>query len=225
MLIAAIIITLMYIPVWLTLRGNLLITPSKHGYRLTFRSTSPSTTSASSQSGSNSPQANLRRIARKMLWYPLAYNITLLPVLICRFIQLNGQTISLPILLASITLLFSMGISNVCIYFFTRNLGGKPWYARQLLANRDNMEIYVERTTVNEVGPVPGGDNGRIRDSASHIKSHSSPWNSDVVVISPHYSSPPSEGTFFPGDGAKAIIVKQEELRSPTPTKVCTFRR
>lgn len=223
MLIAAIIITLMYIPVWLTLRGNLLITPSQSGYRITFRSTSPSTATASSQSGSNSPQANLRRIARKMLWYPLAYNITLLPILICRFIQLNGQTIDLSIILACITLLFCMGISNVCIYIFTRNLGGKPRFARPLLSNRDNMEIFVERTTVNEVGPSSGSDNGRIRDRVSHTKGHSTPWGSDVVIISPQTSSPSSGVTFFPDRGPKAIIVKQEELSSPAPTKVCVF--
>ena len=217
MLLAAIIITLMYIPVWLTLRGNLLITPSQHGYRLTFRSASRSTT-GSSLSGGNSPQTNLRRIARKMLWYPLAYNVTLLPILTCRFIQLGGQTVSLPVLLACITLLFAMGLSNVCIYFFTRNLGGRPWYARPLLANRDNMEIFVERTTVNEVEP----DNGRIRDRASHIKGNYTPWNSDVVVISPHYPSPSSGETFFPQDGAR-IVVRQEELPSPPPTKVCVF--
>lgn len=220
MLIAAIIITLMYIPVWLTLRGNLLITPSQHGYRFTFRSASRSAT-GSSHSGGNSPQANLRRIARKMLWYPLAYNITLLPILICRFIQLDGQTVPLPVLLACITLLFCMGLSNVCIYFFTRNLGGRPWYARPLLANRDNMEIFVERTTVNEVELASGGDNGRIRDRASHIKGNHASWNSDVEAISPHYPSPTSGETFFPRDGAKAIIVKQEDLQSPPSTKVC----
>jgi len=223
MLIAAIIITLMYIPVWLTLRGNLLITPSQSGYQFTFRKTSPSTTTGSSQSGSNSPQGNLRRIARKMLWYPLAYNITLLPILICRFIQLNGTTISLSVILACITLLFCMGISNVCIYFFTRNLGGRPWFTRPLLANRDNMEIFVERTTINEVGLTPGGDNGRIRDRTTHFKGYSSPWNSDVITISPHYSSPSSGVTFLPDRGTRDIIVKQEESPSPTPTKVCMF--
>jgi len=216
MLIAAIIITLMYIPVWLTLRGNLLITPSKSGYRFTFRSASPSIATGSTQSGGNSPQANLRRIARKMLWYPLAYNITLLPVLICRFIQLGGQRIPLPVLLGCITLLFCMGISNVVIYLFTRNLGGRAWFAGPLLANRDNMEIFVERTTINELGPVP--DKGRIRDRASHIKGHSTPWHSDVVVISPS-----STGTFDSSRGARATKVEQEVPPSPTPTKVCIF--
>jgi hypothetical protein len=225
MLIAAIIITLMYIPVWLTLRGNLLITPSKSGYRFTFRSASPSTTTGSSQSGGNSPQANLRRIAKKMLWYPLAYNIALLPVLICRFVQLNGRRIPLSILLGCITLLFCMGISNACIYFFTRNLGGRPWFARPLLAGRDNMEIFVERTTVNEMGPAPGSDNGRTRDRASHIKGHPTPWHSDVVVISSHRSSSSSGGAFYPGRGARAIIIEQEKPPSPTPTKVCIFLR
>jgi len=223
MLIAAIVIALMYIPVWLTLRGNLLISPGRFGYRFKFRTASPSTTTGSSQSGGNSPQANLRRIAKKMLWYPMVYNIVLLPVLICRFIQLNGQSISLPILLACITLLFCMGISNVCIYCFTRNLGGRPWFARPLLANQENMEILVERTTINEVGQAPGGDNDRIQDRASHIKNSGSEWHLDVVVISPQYESS-SPGTFYPDIGVRPRVAEQGESPSPspTPTKVCT---
>jgi hypothetical protein len=186
-----------------------------------FRLMSPSIPMGSSQNGNNSPQASLRRIAKKMLWYPLAYNSTLLPILICRFIQLKGHTIPSSVLLACTTLLFCMGISNVCIYFFTRNLGGKPWFARPLLANQDNMEIFVERTTINEGGPTPGGDNGR--DGASHCKDHSNLWSPDVVIIAPHCSTPSSGGTFFPDRGARAILVKQEELPSTTPTKVCMF--
>ena len=222
MLIAAIVITLMYIPVWLTLRGNLLISPGRIGYRFRLRMVSPSTTTGSSQSGGNSPQANLRRIAKKMLWYPMVYNIVVLPVLICRFIQLGGHTIPLPALLACITLLFCMGISNVCIYCFTRNLGGRPWFARPLLANQENMEIFVERTTINEVGPAPGGDNGRIRDKAGHIESNTTLWHPDVVVISPEYESSSPEGTIYPDMGARPRVVEQGESRSPTPTKVCT---
>lgn len=221
MLIAAIIITLMYIPVWLTLRGNLLITPGQFGYRFTFRSASPSTTTGSSQSGVNSSQANLRRIAKRMLWYPIVYNIVVLPVLICRFIQLNGRRIPLPPLLACITLLFCMGISNVCIYCFTRNLGGKPWFARPLLPTQDNMEIFVERTTVNEVGPAPGGGSLRIQDRATHIRSHP---HLDVIVISPHHSSS-SGKSVYPGRRARAQVVEQKESPSPTPTKVCMFSR
>ena len=212
----------MYIPVWLTLRGNLLITPGQFGYRFTLRLASPSNTTGSSQSGINSPQANLRRIAKKMLWYPVVYNLVVLPVLICRFIQLDGSTISLPVLLACITLLFCMGISNAVIYCFTRNLGGRPWFARPLLANQDNVEIFVERTTVNEVGPAPGDDNGRTRDRASRIKTTSTPWDMDVVVISPHYSGSTPGGTFYPDGGMKPIIVEQGESQSTTPTTVCT---
>ena len=222
MLIAAIVIALMYIPVWLTLRGNLLISPGQFiGYRFTLRTTSPSTTTGSNQSGGNSPQANLRRIATKMLWYPMVYNIIVLPVLICRFIQLGGHTISLPILLACITLLFCMGISNVCIYCFTRNLGGTPWFARPLLGNQDNMEIFVERTTVNEVGPAPGGDNGRIRDRTSHIANNTTPWHLGVVVISREDENSSPEGTFYPDKQARPRVVEQGESPSPTPTKVC----
>ena len=153
-----------------------------------------------------------------MLWYPMVYMIVVLPVLVCRFIDIKDPIVPLPILLGCITLLFCMGISNVCIYCFTRNLGGTPWFARRLLANQDNMEIFVERTTINETGSAPGRDSSRIQDRASHIRSLSDPWHLDVVVISPSSSSP--GGNLYPDTGARAIVIEKGELPSPS-LKVC----
>jgi hypothetical protein len=217
MLIAAVTITLMYIPVSLTLRGNLLITPSQfswYGYRFTFRSTSLPTTTESTPSGGNPAQAtNLRGIARKMLWYPMAYIVVLLPILTCRFMEINGPPVPLPVLLGCISLLFCMGISNVCIYFFTRNLSGAPWFARPL-TKPDDMEIFVERTTVNEAGLIPGG--GRIQDRA---RSLSIPWHLDAIRISPHRSSFSPEGNLSPDTEASAKGVKEKAPSSEI--KVC----
>ena len=212
-------ITLMYIPVFLTIRGNLLIARSPSdwsGYRFIFRSAPPSTTTDSALCGDSSSQANhLRGVARKMLWYPIAYMALLIPTAVCRFKGIYGSPVSLPVILGCVSLLSSMGLSNVCIYMFTRNLGGTPWFARPLLARQTDVEVFVERTTVNETGSAPRGDDGGLHDGASHISSLSA-----QMKISPHHSDISLGGDLYPELEAKPKEVELG-LRSPT-TKVCT---
>ena len=223
MLVAAGIITLMYIPVFLTIRGNLLITRSASdwsGYRVIFRSAPPGISTESSQSGDSSAHAaHLRGIAKKMLWYPIAYIALLLPTVVCRFKGIYGSPVPLPVILGCVSLLSSMGLSNVCIYIFTRNLGGTPWFARPLLARQTDVEVFVERTTVNETGPASRGDDGRIRDRASHISSLSSQFQLDSIKTS-HQSAFSFGGDLYPDLEGKA---KEVEVGPRSPTKkVCT---
>jgi len=110
-----------------------------------------------------------------------------------------------------------MGFSNVCIYFFTRNLGGTSWFASPLRAKQTDMEVYVERT-INQTGPAHRGDNGRIQVTARHI---SAQLNLDTLRI-PAQSSDISLGAgLYPDLEAKAMGVEVDE--PPTPiSKVCT---
>ena len=220
MLVAALIITLMYIPVFLTIRGNLLITRSPSdwfGYRFIFRSAPPSTTTDSTLSGeSPSRTTHIRRVAKKMLWYPIVYMALLIPTVVCRFKVVYGSPVPLPVILGCVSLLASMGLSNVCIYLFTRNLGGTPWFARPLLARQTDVEVFVERTTVNETLSAPRGDNGRLQDGASHISSLSA-----QIKISPHHSDISLGGDLYPDLGAKVKEVDLELGLPSPPTKVC----
>jgi hypothetical protein len=221
MLVAAGIITLMYIPVFLTIRGNLLITPSQSdwsGYRFTFRATPTPINAGSTLSGGSSHSTHLRGIAKKMLWYPIVYMALLLPTVVCRFKGIYGTPVPLPVILGCISLLSAMGISNVLIYMFTRNLGGTPWFARPLLGRQADVEIFVERTTINEEPSAPLGDNGRIQNS---IKSLPTPLHLDILSIPPHHPDFSLDGDLYPDIGAKVKEAGVDEPPSPT-SKVCT---
>ena len=151
-----------------------------------------------------------------MLWYPTVYNVVLLPTVVCRFKGISGPPIPLPVILGCISLLASMGFSNVCIYVFTRNLGGAPWLASSSLAKQE-VEIFVERTTVNEAGPASGGDNGGRQERANH----SNLSTLGAIKFSRHDSGFCSGGDVDSDVGAKAKGVEEEEL-PPSPTsKVC----
>ncbi len=220
MLVAAGIITLMYIPVFLTIRGNLLITPSQSdwsGYRFTFRSApAPITTGSTLSGGSSSQTSHVRGIAKKMLWYPIVFMALLLPTVVCRFKGIYGTPVPLPVILGCISLLSAMGISNVAIYLFTRNLGGTPWFARPLRCKQSDVEILVERTTINEAASAPLGDNGRIRDS---IGSLPTALHLDAIKIPPHLGE-----DLYPDVGTKAKEAEAHEPPSPT-SKVRTSSR
>jgi hypothetical protein len=220
MLASAAIITLMYIPVFLTIRGNLLITRSQsdwYGYRFTLRSSAQPFATGSTMSGGSLSQGNdLHGLARKMLWYPIVYLALLLPTAICRFRGLSGSSVPLPVILGSVSLLSSMGFSNACIYFFTRNLGGTLWFSKALVFKQPDMEILVERTTLNEAVPTPRVDSVRVQDRTSQLRRISIPWHIDPTIISPHRSS----GDLYPD-----IELKTEGVEDGPPShqhKVCT---
>lgn len=157
-----------------------------------------------------------------MLWYPIAFMALLLPTVVCRFKAIYGSPVPLPVLLGCISLLSSMGTSNVLIYIFTRNLGGAPWFARRLLARQTDVEVFVERTTINEMRPAPRGDNnGRTQDKASHISSFSTQLHLDPIKTSPHHSDFSFEGDLYPDLEAKPEEGGEVCLPSP-PSKVCT---
>lgn len=221
MLIAAGIITLMYIPVCLTIRGNLLITRSQsdwYGYRIKFRSApAPMNTGSTLSGGSSSQSADLRGIAKKMLWYPIAYIALLLPTVVCRFKGIYGSPVPLTVILGCISLLSAMGISNVCIYVFTRNLGGTPWFARPLLNKQTDVEILVERTTINEAGSAPRGNNGRIQDGISSLPT---PPDLDSIIISPYHPDFRHEGDLYPEMGVKAKEAEVDGLPQTPTSKV-----
>ena len=217
MLVAAGIITLMYIPVFLTIRGNLLITPSQSdwsGYRIKFRlDPAPIASESTLSGGSSSQTTHVRGIAKKMLWYPIIYMVVLLPTVVCRFKGIYGSPVPLPVILGCISLLSAMGISNVAIYLFTRNLGGVPWFARPLLNRQTDVEIFVERSTINEAGFASRGDNSRVRDST---RSLTTALHLDAIRI-----PPPLGEDLFPDIGAKAKEDEVDEIPTPT-SKVST---
>ncbi|KIM33079.1 hypothetical protein M408DRAFT_191692 [Serendipita vermifera MAFF 305830] len=167
LLFASLIITIMYALVSLTMRGNLQITSTTRkscfpSFAITFRRTSVRT--AASGNTNQKQVAYLRSLSLKMLWYPCVYICLILPISICRMVEINGQRAPLELLFFAMTLLFLVGLSNVAIYVSTRNVGlpskRSPMVNSIHPPNGTQMEIYIDRVTQNDVGVVTIGGTG-----------------------------------------------------------------
>jgi hypothetical protein len=122
-----------YIPLFLLLRGHIVL--GNNGIRsLRFHWTSPSRApspdSASSLSAADDGEENIRKDAYKMLWYPAAYTILVLPLSVVRWMRFSNADFADPQLpgmtpLATATLIFHAlfrlsGVVNVGLVLTTR---------------------------------------------------------------------------------------------------------
>ncbi|KAF8342805.1 uncharacterized protein EI90DRAFT_2892443, partial [Cantharellus anzutake] len=97
---------LVYVPLYFSLRGNLYVS----GLRVIW---------TNCRSSADPWQTNGRR-AGPMLWYPLAYTITVLPIAICRWRAFNGHDVPWAATVVSDVLFCSSGLVNSLLYPLTR---------------------------------------------------------------------------------------------------------
>lgn len=181
LLASAFIITIMYSLVSLTMRGNLHIAQSTRGrfpwLSVSFRRTSihPGTTGNTNQK----QVAYLRSLSLKMLWYPCVYIALILPISICRMVELKHKKAPKPLLYFSMTLLFLVGISNVAIYVSTRNMGRPkrhvPTSSVRNTQSGTQVEIFIDRVTQQDVGLVTIGGTKLNRGTSSAVRFEGDP--------------------------------------------------
>ncbi|KIJ49158.1 hypothetical protein M422DRAFT_246963 [Sphaerobolus stellatus SS14] len=106
--LAALVIFVFYGMVFLVLRGTL----SFNGRKIL-------------QSRNRAEQVFIRErivIAKRMLWYPIAYLACIMPIAIIRLVGLSEDTIPDPVWVFAMFFLFSLGTVDAIIYTTTRNL-------------------------------------------------------------------------------------------------------
>jgi len=102
---------LLYIPLFLVLRGNLVI----RGIRFRWRKVSPGQAWVTPD-GAN----HTHRVARQMLWYPLAYVVVVLPIAIVRWLAFSGKSVPTAATIFSGILFCLSGLINSLLYPATR---------------------------------------------------------------------------------------------------------
>ncbi|KAF8580212.1 hypothetical protein K439DRAFT_1637189 [Ramaria rubella] len=114
--IAAAVIFIFYILVFLVLRGNLNFTPETGSVSLCPHT--PIMDALSHQ-----------RIilAKRMLWYPIAYLTCILPIAVTRLVGFDEETVPESVWIFGMFFLFSLGAADAVIYTTTRHLL-KPLY-------------------------------------------------------------------------------------------------
>ncbi|EJF64498.1 hypothetical protein DICSQDRAFT_79975 [Dichomitus squalens LYAD-421 SS1] len=144
LLLGAIVSVVFYTLVFLILRGTLTI---KNGIKLNLnRSHRWSTSSAATVEY----QRFISAIARSMLWYPLAYNILLLPEIIVSLTRSSGITVPFPASVFAMTSAALLGTANALILvntlrilrpFIQSNLPAGP-VSTEKMRKDDDMESF-----------------------------------------------------------------------------------
>ncbi|KAJ7758865.1 hypothetical protein DFH07DRAFT_818108 [Mycena maculata] len=106
--------------IFLVLRGTLAI---RGGLKLTLDPSERWT-------GSQNYQRFVARIARAMLWFPIAYILFLVPYSVTRLMDLSGKTCPFPLLVAAYVCWFMLGIGNVLSLYNTFRVLGPAFDAR-----------------------------------------------------------------------------------------------
>jgi len=117
MFLSALVSFLLYTVVFLSLRGNLVIS----GGRLCLRFRR-STSVWESQLGTYSPDGQVMSLAKQMLAYPIAYIALVLPISVCRFLEWAGHKIPFGVIIFADAVFLLSGLVNAILFTTTRKL-------------------------------------------------------------------------------------------------------
>ncbi|KAJ8083900.1 hypothetical protein PM082_002666 [Marasmius tenuissimus] len=140
--LAAALNLVFYLAIVLVLQGFVVVGRGRVSFRqIPKRQTSLVSSVASTESTSR------RFVALQMLFYPLVYIITILPICIVRWLHYAGRSIPFPATAFAAILFFSSGLFNVCLFVYTRP---------KLLPRRERRRRsqLFEDATVAELGDI-----------------------------------------------------------------------
>ncbi|KAJ7746652.1 hypothetical protein B0H16DRAFT_1375950 [Mycena metata] len=92
------------------------------------------------------------RIARSMLWFPIAYVIFLVPYAVARLIDLSGGDCPFPLLVAAYVCWFMLGIANVLTLYNTFRVLGPAFDARS--TSQKDLESNVSGSRSRVMPPM-----------------------------------------------------------------------
>ncbi|KAL4247484.1 hypothetical protein ABKN59_007951 [Abortiporus biennis] len=105
----------LYVAILCRVRGNLIYSGSRWHFRYV-----PRGESWQFASSRDIIDTAMLRVARRMVWYPVAYTIFLLPVTIARFIEFGGEHVPFAATMFADTIFNLQGIANVLIFIFIK---------------------------------------------------------------------------------------------------------
>ncbi|KAH9852137.1 hypothetical protein C2E23DRAFT_827684 [Lenzites betulinus] len=113
MFLSAALSFVMYVLVFLKLRGNVML----HGWRLSFRFGR-----VKSEHSARSVDSHAVNVAKSMLLYPLAYTILLLPIAVTRFVEWTGHEVPFTVTILCDSIFLLSGTVNVVLFLTTRRV-------------------------------------------------------------------------------------------------------
>ncbi|KAH9935915.1 SelR domain-containing protein [Epithele typhae] len=113
MFLSSVLCFIMYILVFLKLRGNVVV----NGWRIRVRLQSRDEADSIKYT-----DTHVINIAKGMLMYPVAYTILLLPIAVCRFAEWSGHEVPFSATIASDAIFLLSGFVNVILFITTRRV-------------------------------------------------------------------------------------------------------
>ncbi|KAJ7056574.1 hypothetical protein C8F01DRAFT_1028968 [Mycena amicta] len=168
-LLTSIISALLYSLIFLVLRGTLVI---RGGLKLSL--------DPNERWGGNVQNYHrfVARIARSMLWFPIAYIFLLVPYSVTRLIDLSGRVCPFPLLVAAYVCWFTLGVANVLTLYNTFRVLGPAFDARS--TSQKDLESAGTATSGTRAAAVlppmiAAGDRFSYRTSTSMSEKSSRP--------------------------------------------------
>ncbi|TFK40233.1 hypothetical protein BDQ12DRAFT_488623 [Crucibulum laeve] len=139
--VASVFSAVLYSLIFLALRGTLMI---KGGLKLTFDP---------NERWNNDDGVNyhrfVARVARSMLWYPIAYIILLVPYSVMRLLDISGFIVPFEAMVFAYVCWFTLGVINVMLLYNTFRVLGPAFDARSSASSRKDLESFG----TTELGP------------------------------------------------------------------------
>jgi len=156
MFTSAVVSFVLYVLVFLKLRGYVLVS----GWRIRFRRASSPTWDL--QSGKDRFDAQTTSIARQMLWYPIAYAVLILPIGAVRYAEWMGHTMPEALIIFSDGVFLLSGIINTVLFCTTRRI--LP--AQNMLPNN------FRRSVASDIEEEKGGEGGLRKSTVNGETRH-----------------------------------------------------
>ncbi|KAF8509978.1 hypothetical protein JB92DRAFT_2943073 [Gautieria morchelliformis] len=99
-----------------------------------------------SESFLSSPNTQLKRVARRIMWYPLLYAVVVIPVSICRMGALGGWMPPFDLLVFAGICFASSGLSNVILFLTTR----KSFITQTNKAPLAGVRVTTQQVTIRD---------------------------------------------------------------------------
>lgn len=155
MFISAGISLVIYTMVFFRLRGNLIA----EGFRIRVLSVD-SSRAWNLEAGRAVMESNTMSVAWQLMWYPVAYTLTILPITVSRWVEFSGATVPFEARIFSAVVFMLSGLINTVLFIATRRVLPPIKLRRKSMSGNSNpqpgISISVHATRTQQISSATG---------------------------------------------------------------------
>ncbi|KAF8199657.1 hypothetical protein BJ912DRAFT_660206 [Pholiota molesta] len=163
-LLASLLGAILYSLIFLVLRGSLKL---RSGVKLTL---DPSSRWHASEGVTESYHRFIARLARSMLWYPVAYIVLLIPYAITRLFMVSGFAVPFQAIIFASVCWYTLSVVDVFLLYNTFRVLGPAFDARSVVSTRKSM---TSMGNLEKFAPAPSGYAADMKQKIHQYRSES----------------------------------------------------